>query len=76
MLCSCCGKQKADLHPKKSKLLPTMMLYLCNDCIKAKREPRFLIILTARAKGTAAVADYIKNRRYVGDKIAADEVVS
>jgi len=44
--------------------MPGVPLFLCNDCIKGKLEPRYLIILVGRQKGPAAVAEYIRNARY------------
>jgi protein-arginine kinase activator protein McsA len=76
MLCSSCGKQKADLHPKKSKLMTGMTLFLCPACTKAKMEPRFLIILYGRSNGAESVSDYIKNHRYVGADILAKELIA
>lgn len=74
MKCSSCDRQRADLHAKKSKLLPSMTLYLCDECIKAKREPRFLIVLQGRAMGFEFVAPYIRAHRYVGEDIKAKEL--
>lgn len=51
-----------------------MTLYLCDECIKAKREPRFLIVLQGRALGFEAVAPYIRAHRYVGKPILAKEL--
>lgn len=76
MVCTSCDKQKADLHAKKSRLMPGMTLYLCNDCIRGKMEPRFIIILFGRAHGAESVADYIKNHRYHGAPILAKELIS
>ena len=64
MVCSSCGKQRNELSARKSKLMPGVPLFLCNDCIKGKLEPRYLIILVGRQKGPAAVAEYIRNARY------------
>jgi protein-arginine kinase activator protein McsA len=75
MVCSSCKRQKQELHPKKSRLMPNTNLYLCNDCAKAKMEPRWMIILHGRAHGAAAVADYVKYHRYIGDDILAKELV-
>lgn len=75
MLCSSCGKQKADLHPKKSRLMSGVTLYLCDGCARAKMEPRYIIILVGRAEGTPAVADYIRNHRYIGQDILAKELI-
>jgi len=51
-------------------------LFLCNDCIKGKMEPRYLIILVGRARGAETVAEYIRNRRYCGDDILASELIA
>jgi protein-arginine kinase activator protein McsA len=75
MLCSSCSKPKAELHPRKSRLLAGTMLYLCNDCAKAKMEPRYIIILHGRSNGAESVSDYIRNHRYVGKPILAKELV-
>lgn len=75
MVCSSCNKQKAELHPRKSKLITGMNLYLCDGCTRAKMEPRFAIILCARSNGPESVTDYIKNRRYFGEEISAKEIV-
>lgn len=75
MECSSCSKQKHTLKPRKSKLLDSVTLYLCEDCFSKKMEPRYLIILVGRAQGHAAVTDYIRNRRYIGEEILAKEIV-
>lgn len=75
MNCSSCSKQKNTLKPRKSKLLDTVTLYMCTECIENKREPRYLIILVGRMEGHLKVADYIKNHRYVGEDILAKEIV-
>lgn len=76
MLCTSCDKQKADLHTKKSRLITNMTLYLCGDCTKAKMEPRFVIVMYGRQNGAMSVAEYIKNRRYVGPDILAKEIIT
>lgn len=75
MRCSSCDKQRAELHPRKSRLLGSLTLFLCNDCTRAKMEPRYLIIMYGRRHGAEAVSDYIKNHRYVGEDILAKELV-
>lgn len=76
MVCSSCNKQRKDLHPRKSKLITSMTLYLCDECIKAKREPRFAIILHGRSHGFDSVSSYISQRRYVGEEILAKELAT
>lgn len=76
VVCSVCSGHREQLHPKKSRLLKTVTLYLCNDCLKGNREPRWLIIMIGRAKGPAAVLDYVKHHRYAGEAILAKELMS
>jgi hypothetical protein len=75
VVCSSCKAAKAELHPKKSRLMPGMTLYLCNQCAKGKFEPRYIIILYGRSNGAESVSEYIKNHRYVGEPILAKELV-
>lgn len=77
LTCTVCRKHKANLRPRKSKLMPNMPMFLCTDCFDGKFEPRFAVILVARDpdQGLSAVRDYIRNHRYYGDKIRAEELV-
>lgn len=78
LTCTVCRRHRASLRPRRSKLLPNITLFLCNECFEGKREPRFAVILVARDKnngGLEAVRDYIRNHRYYGDKIKAEELV-
>lgn len=78
LTCTVCRRHRATLRPRKSKLQPSMQMFLCNECFDEKREPRFLVILVARDKkngGLEKVRDYIRNRRYYGEKITAEELV-
>lgn len=74
MVCTVCDQQRADLVPRKSKLIPSMNFLLCAECIKAKREPRFAIILAGRANGFSFVSEYLRLHRYVGDEIVGKEL--
>lgn len=76
MMCSTCKENKNELHPKKSKIAAGMVLLQCNDCIKEKREPRYLIIIYGRKSGFDYVSDFIKYRRYVGAEILASELLN
>lgn len=76
VVCSVCSGQRETLHPKKSKLLKTVTLFLCNDCLKNNREPRYLIILVGRTKGPLSVLEYVKNHRYYGEEITAKEILA
>lgn len=76
VVCSVCSAAREQLHPKKSKLLKTVTLFLCNECLKANREPRYLIILVGRTKGPLSVLDYVKHHRYAGEPILAKELLA
>lgn len=75
MVCTVCQKHKHQLRARKSKLNPGMQMYLCNDCFAGKYEPRWLIILVGQSDGIAAVQDYLLTHRYVGNDIAAVDLV-
>lgn len=74
-ICTVCKGPRKQLQARNSKLVPGMTLLLCNDCVAEKREPRFAIILKARAEGPAAVEEYLKKRRYVGEEILLSEIL-
>ena len=74
--CSVCKKPKDELKARVSKLNPGTRLFLCAHCLSNKFEPRWLIVVTARTNGPSSVRDYLKNHRYVGDKITADEIIA
>jgi len=73
--CTVCQKQKNQLRPRKSKLITGMQMFLCNDCFAGKREPRFAIIMVGRSEGLAAVEEYLRLHRYVGEEILALDLV-
>ena len=75
MRCNSCDRPKNELHPRKSILIKGITLYLCQNCIDAKYEPRWVIILSARQNGIASVREYIVKNRYVGDPIRAEDIV-
>jgi hypothetical protein len=74
-LCTVCRRQRHKLTPRKSKLKTNQTMFLCEECYAEKREPRYLIVLMARSQGLASVRDYIRQHRYYGDKIRAEELV-
>jgi protein-arginine kinase activator protein McsA len=76
MECQSCGKQKAELVAKESKLWLRTKILLCPTCIKAKMEPRAFVILAGRMNGAESVSDYIINKRYCGAEITAKELVA
>lgn len=77
MTCTVCRRHRAQLRPRKSKLMPNTPMFLCNECFDLKREPRWAVIMVARdpEQGLPTVRDYIKGRRYYGDKIVAEEIL-
>jgi protein-arginine kinase activator protein McsA len=76
MNCYSCGKNKNELHPKKSEILNGVVIMICQACIDAKFEPRWVIVLGGRQKGSDHVRDYIVKRRYIGNEILANELIA
>jgi hypothetical protein len=74
--CTVCQRPRHSLKARKSKLNPMMQMWLCGECIEAKREPKFLVILMARQRPLPEdqEKDCIRNHRYYGDKILAEEI--
>ena len=52
-------------------------MFLCSECFEGKFEPRFAVIMVARDReqGLPVVREYIRNHRYFGPKITAEELV-
>lgn len=76
MQCFSCGKQKNELLPKKSDILSGVQLFMCQSCIDAKLEPRWVVVLAGRQNGTDSVRDHIVKRRYLGNTISAEELMA
>ena len=75
MLCYSCNKSKNELSLRKSSLLSGINLMMCTTCIESKFEPRWVVILAGRQRGTQAVRDYIVKRRYIGKEILGSELI-
>lgn len=75
MLCYSCNKQKNEINLKKSSLLPGVNLMMCASCVELKYEPRWVIILAGRQRGTQYVREYIIKRRYIGKEILGSELI-
>lgn len=75
LVCTVCQKHKNQLRPRKSKLMPGMQMYLCNNCFENRYEPRWLVIMVAQEDGHEAVRDYLINHKYVGDEIPAVDLI-
>lgn len=76
MLCYSCSKPKNELLPKKSAIMGGVQLLLCQMCIDAKYEPRWVIILAGRQNGPETVREYIIKRLYIGKPITAEELIA
>jgi hypothetical protein len=74
MICTSCRKPKASLKQKKSRLLPGVPMYLCQDCLDNKREPRGYVVLAGRKHGMDHIKFWTKPQRYIGDEITIREL--
>lgn len=79
--CTSCNKVKHQLKQKKSKALPGVPMYLCQDCMDNKREPRAFLVLAGRQAAergenpVESLGYWIKAHRYIGDSITLRELV-
>lgn len=76
MDCYSCGKQKNQIHPKKSDIIKGVTVLMCQNCIDIGFEPRWVIVLGGRQFGAETIKDYIVKRRYLGTEITASELIS
>ncbi len=76
MLCYSCSKPKNELQTKKSAIMGGVQLLMCQSCIDAKYEPRWVIILTGRQNGPETVREYIIKHLYIGKTITAEELIA
>jgi len=76
MLCYSCSKPKNELQPKKSAIMVGVQLLMCQSCIDAKFEPRWVIILAGRQNGPETVREYVIKHLYVGKPIMAEELIA
>jgi NMD protein affecting ribosome stability and mRNA decay len=74
ILCYSCNKNKHKLNAKKSSLLPINLL-MCETCINAKLEPRWVVILAGRSSGADSVREFVLKKRYLGQEISASELL-
>lgn len=74
ILCYSCSKSKNKLNVKKSTLLD-INLFMCETCINAKFEPRWVVIISGRQNGAEFVRDFVLKKRYIGDEITASELL-
>jgi len=73
--CYSCSKQRNQLHPKKSDIIKGVTVLMCQSCIDAGFEPRWIVVLGGRQNGPVAIKDYITKRRYIGAEISAHELM-
>jgi hypothetical protein len=76
MKCYSCNKLKNQLHPKKSDIIDSVTVLMCQSCIDAGFEPRWLVVLGGRSFGPARVRNYISKHLYVGKEITGQELIS
>ena len=76
MVCYSCGKQKNELQPQKSAILNGIQLLLCQSCSELKYEPRWTIVMAGRQYGPDHVREHILKRLYLGNTIAAEELIA
>jgi hypothetical protein len=74
ILCYSCNKTKNKLNVRKSILIPINLL-MCETCISSKFEPRWVVILAGRQMGSDAVKEFIIKKKYIGNDIAASELL-
>ena len=74
ILCYSCNKNKHKLNAKKSSLL-SINLLMCETCINAKLEPRWVVILAGRSSGADSVREFVLKKRYLGEEISASELL-
>jgi len=75
MKCFSCSKSKNELHPKKSELLNGVVSFMCQTCIDARFEPRWVVVLAGRSNGPDSVKEFITKKRYIGNEILANELI-
>jgi len=49
-------------------------MFLCQDCLDNKREPRGFVILAGRKYGSEHIANWIKPQKYLGEPITLREL--
>jgi hypothetical protein len=74
MNCAVCDKQRKELHRKTSAILPSTKYLICNECLTAGLEPRWIVALAARSNVEAA-RKHIVNKLYLGPEIVLREVM-
>lgn len=76
MDCYSCGKQKHQIHSKSSDIIKGVTVLMCQSCIDAGYEPRWIVVLGGRQNGPESVKHYVAKRKYVGAEIMAHELIA
>ena len=76
MNCYSCGKQKNQLHAKDSDIIKGVTVLMCQSCIDAGYEPRWIVVLGGRQNGPDSVKNYVVKRKYFGAEISAHELIA
>lgn len=74
--CYSCEEHRSDLMVKKSKIIKSLNLFICNRCYSAMFEPRWLIVLAGRQYGSNLVKTYVIDHLYHGEEISATELLA
>jgi hypothetical protein len=48
---------------------------MCETCITSKLEPRWVVILAGRQLGPEMVREFVLKKKYIGNDIAASELL-
>lgn len=73
--CDSCS-MSLSLVLQESVVMPGFFMYLCELCVSNRMEPRWLILSSVKSIGmNNATKKVIKDKRYNGEKITADEVL-
>jgi hypothetical protein len=67
MVCDSCGSQRNALTTQRSDIYKLMVVSFCNPCSESNMEPRWLIILAARAGKDVTL--WLEEKRYIGEDI-------
>ena len=73
-LCASCRKPRNTLYEYRSKLMKNKLL-MCDTCIQAGHEPRWIIVVYGRNYGSEAVKRYVEKHLYTGPEIKFSEMI-
>jgi hypothetical protein len=73
LICESCSQPKNALKRVPSQLIAKQLI-MCDECIKFKYEPRYVVALACIA-GNEDAHVFVKNNRYVGQPLELREVL-